>query len=209
MANKTTRRVPPAERRAAAAERRRIQEARERRRRIFTVGAIVVVVVAIVAAVTAGVVLQRRSATQQSAIPGVQSFTEDRGHVNGPVTYPQTPPAGGPHNPVWQNCGIYDQPVPNVNAVHSLEHGAVWITYQPSLPAAEVDQLRSRVRGQSYLLLSPYAGLPSPVVVSAWGKQLRLNSPTDSRLAAFLAAYRAKGPEPGAACDGGTGTPLQ
>ncbi|HET9972943.1 MAG TPA: DUF3105 domain-containing protein [Streptosporangiaceae bacterium] len=36
------------------------------------------------------------------------------------------------------NCGIYDQPVPNERAVHNMEHGAIWITYQPSLPQAQV-----------------------------------------------------------------------
>ena len=72
------------------------------------------------------------------------------------------------------NCGIYDQPVPSENAVHSLEHGAVWVTYQPDLPQAEVDKLRQLVRGHSHLLLSPYPDLPQPVVASGWGVQLQL-----------------------------------
>jgi hypothetical protein len=58
-------------------------------------------------------------------------------HVGGNIDYDQDlgiPPAGGPHNPSWQNCGFYDELVRDENAVHSLEHGAVWITYQPDLP---------------------------------------------------------------------------
>src|SRR5213592_4260101 len=90
---------------------------------------------------------------------GIVTFSDlARDHVNGPITYPQVPPVGGPHNPVWLNCGIYDRPVPNENAVHSLEHGAVWITYEPDLPAADVAQLRSLVRGHTYVILSPYPG---------------------------------------------------
>ncbi|MCP5096317.1 MAG: DUF3105 domain-containing protein, partial [Chloroflexi bacterium] len=52
------------------------------------------------------------------------------------------------------------------NAVHSMEHGAVWITYQPDLPADEIIELQDLVRGQPFLLLSPYPDLRGPVVVT-------------------------------------------
>jgi hypothetical protein len=144
-------------------------------------------------------------------------------HVPGPVVYSVTPPAGGPHNAEWMNCGIYDKPVPDERAVHNLEHGAVWITYSPSLPATEVSQLRSFVESQSvlspggappsrYIDLSPYPGLPSPVVISAWGFQLRVSSPSDPRLQRFVNTFRVSQkytPEYGAPCTGGLGTPLQ
>jgi hypothetical protein len=121
------------------------------------------------------------------------------------------------------NCGVYDQPVPNERAVHNLEHGAVWITYQPSLPQAEVSQLRAfvarqtivSIQGQStgsrYMDLTPYPGLPAPIVVSSWGFQLRLSSPADPRLQQFVNHFRASpkySPEYGGECTGGVGTPL-
>ena len=93
-----------------------------------------------------------------SGIPGVVAYDTtcwpaDRGdgpvaqalhhaHVAGPVAYSVTPPVGGDHSPVWLNCGVYDRPVPNERAVHDLEHGAVWVTYRPSLPATEVPSSR-------------------------------------------------------------------
>jgi hypothetical protein len=46
--------------------------------------------------------------------------------------------------------------------------------------------------------------LSTPVVASAWGKQLRLKSVDDPKLQEFIRAYR-KGPqtpEPGAPCTG-------
>jgi hypothetical protein len=133
-----------------------------------------------------------------------------RDHVNGPITYPQVPPVGGPHNPVWLNCGIYDRPAPNENAVHSLEHGAVWITYQPDLPATDVARLRSLVRNHAYAILSPYPGLPARVVASAWGVQLKATGADDSRLAQFIKTYEQgpQTPEPGAPCSGGRGVPI-
>ncbi|MGH2687596.1 MAG: DUF3105 domain-containing protein, partial [Actinomycetota bacterium] len=129
-------------------------------------------------------------------------------HVDTPVDYEQDPPVGGPHARTWQNCGFYDSRIEPEFAVHSLEHGAVWITYRPDLP----EQGRARVRElarQSYVLASPYEALEEPVVVSAWGKQLRLPSVDDSRLEEFLDAFREgpQTPEPGAPCDGGVGQP--
>jgi hypothetical protein len=144
-------------------------------------------------------------------LTGLETFADvDAGHVNGPVSYPQTPPVGGPHHPLWQNCGIYDQPVPNEQAVHSLEHGAVWITYRPDLATEEVALLRELVRGKSHALLSPYPGLPAPVVASAWGLQLKLDGADDARLPFFVQKYHSgpQTPEPGAPCSGAVGEPI-
>jgi len=129
-------------------------------------------------------------------------------HPSGDVDYEQSPPAGGPHNPVWQNCGFYDEPVSDENAVHSLEHGAVWITYSPDLPQDQVDELKNISDSESYVLVSPYPDLPSntPVVASAWGKQVGLSGSDDPDLESFIQAYRQgpQTPEPGAVCTGGT-----
>lgn len=144
-------------------------------------------------------------------IPGVVTYQNlSRQHVNGTVNYPQNPPVGGNHNPVWLNCGIYDAPVTNENAVHSMEHGAVWITYQTNLPTAQVQQLVNLVKGHAYVILSPYPGLPTPVVASAWGVQLKLQNASDSRIAKFITKYEQgpQTPEPGAPCSGGTGAPV-
>lgn len=195
---------------ARVAQLRREQAARERRNRLLIWSAVAVLVLAAVAAGALGVAFSRHGdSSADAAINGVRSFTEDRGHVTTPVRYPQTPPAGGPHNPVWLNCGVYASPVPNENAVHDLEHGAVWITYRPDLPAAQLATLKQLVGAQTYLDLTPYPGLPAPVVASAWGKQLRADGASDPRLARFVAAYRLNpaAPEPGAPCTGGTGTP--
>lgn len=130
-------------------------------------------------------------------------------HTEGPVDYAQTPPAGGEHDPEWQNQGFYTEPLRDENAVHTLEHGGVWITYQPDLPQGQVQQIRQKVEGRTCMLASPYEGLPSPVVASAWGKQLRLDSANDPALDQFISTYLqgAQTPEPGAACTGGKSSP--
>ena len=147
---------------------------------------------------------------------GTQTFPEpNHQHVTGQVVYDRTPPAGGAHSDVWLNCGIYDQPVPDPEAVHSLEHGAVWVTYQPSMPSGEVSVLRNVVAThyhgpQRYIVLSPYPGDPSLIVVSAWGAQLRLQSANDPRLVRFIDHFAggAQGGEPGGPCTGGDGAPI-
>lgn len=137
------------------------------------------------------------------------TFT-DRGHTTEPLTYKEVPPMGGPHWSDWANCGIYDKPIQNEQGVHSLEHGAIWITYQPDLPTAQVETLRNIVRQTGYRLVSPYPGLPHSLVATAWGYQLPLDSPDDPRLMQFINLHQQNpaGPEPGASCSGGVGTPL-
>ncbi len=128
-------------------------------------------------------------------------------HVAGPVQYAQTPPVGGDHAPVWQNCGFYREPIASELGVHSMEHGAVWVTYAPELSVSQVEVLRDLAADQTYVLVSPFPGLPTPVVASAWGVQLRLPSAGDRRLPEFVDRYRQgpQTPEPGAPCTGGVG----
>jgi hypothetical protein len=134
-------------------------------------------------------------------------------HVVGNVDYEQdlgTPPAGGPHNDVWQNCGFYDKPVRDENAVHSLEHGAVWITYLPSIPQDEIEVLRDLTESNGYVLVSPYPDQNSPVVATAWGKQLSLKRAEVPALERFVGAYSHRPRCPGSehdTCTGGTGRP--
>jgi hypothetical protein len=146
---------------------------------------------------------------EATPIAGLETFTvESAAHTEEPVDYPQDPPAGGPHAPAWQKCGAYDAPIRNENAVHSQEHGAVWITYQPDLPEDEVKKLE-KLTDDRYVLVSPYPDLDSPVVASAWGAQLRLDAADDPRLGEFITRFAGNGPEPGASCDSGIETTLE
>ncbi|MFB9375589.1 DUF3105 domain-containing protein [Kineococcus gynurae] len=202
---------PREEQRRARAERvAKMQQADRRsagRRRGAIIAGATVAVLAVAGGVTAVIVSQ----PDPPSLDAVQTFQYSNGeaHVTTPVDYAESPPVGGPHNGVPQTCGVYDTAVPNENAVHSLEHGAVWITYRPDLPADQVEALRADAQGQSYVLMSPYPDLPSPVVLSAWNNQLRLDSGEDPRIGAFLARFvqGSQTPEPGAACIG-NGAPI-
>ena len=131
-----------------------------------------------------------------------------RGHVAGTVDYPdypERPPMGGDHSGTPQQCAVYTEPIPAENAVHSLEHGAVWVTYDPDLASADdVAALEELVAGGSYRMLSPYPGLGVPVSAQAWNHAIRLDDAGDPRLAGFLDLLSANPdttPEPGATCE--------
>ena len=136
------------------------------------------------------------------ALIGLNAFGGN--HTLGSVDYAQIPPHSGDHSPVTQRCGFYSEPVGDEHAVHSLEHGVVWITYHPDLPQAQVDGLRELERTQEYMIVSPYPDLPAPVVISAWEQQTHLESASDPRLVELIGEYRNSplAPEPDGGCEG-------
>lgn len=197
----------PGSRRAAMREAARREEQRKSRRRLaLWIGGVGVV---LAVAVIAGVLLSRPGVPVAEPTSAVTFPEQSRDHAAGPVDYAVVPPVGGAHAEVGQNCGIYTDPVADENAVHSLEHGAIWVTYRPDLPEHQVKLLRDAVRELPYGLLSPYPGLPAPVVASVWGVQLKVESAADPELAIFIAKYAdgTKAPEPRGGCSGGVGQP--
>jgi hypothetical protein len=151
---------------------------------------------------------------QVQGLSGVTSYADlSHDHVAGPVDYPQTPPVGGPHWPPqtgstygWQRCAVYTEPVVDEFAVHSLEHGAVWLTYRPDAAAADVATLAALDEvDPAYVLVSPVADQPAPFMATAWGLQLTADSPADPRLRLFTQTYAGggQGGEKGADCANG------
>ncbi|KES07368.1 membrane protein [Streptomyces toyocaensis] len=210
-----------AARTARIEEMRRAEQARERRTRILTIAASVVVVAGLV---VGGVVLVRSQSDDEGAgaagdaknagsfvtgKDGVRTWkgTLGRNHVTKAVDYPVTPPVGGDHNPAWMNCNgdVYTDEINNTNAVHSLEHGAVWVTYNASADKADVDALAAKVKKTPYTLMSPVDGQKEPILLSAWGHQRTVTGAEDPDVDAFFEKFvqGQQTPEPGAACTNG------
>lgn len=173
--------------------------ARKKRRNALVWGGVCVLLV------LGAVAFSYRYYTQRQFLSTVTTASYRAGmHVAGPITYTETPPLGGQHNVAWQNCGIYEVPIHNEHAVHSMEHGAVWITYRPGLPADQLERLKT-LASDDFMLLSPYPGLDSPVVASAWNHQIRLADAADPRLQQFIGQFKnnpSTTPEFGAPCAG-------
>ncbi|MFC0503165.1 DUF3105 domain-containing protein [Micromonospora costi] len=133
------------------------------------------------------------------AIDGIVNYREKdpelvkgSNHQPGKVNYTILPPVAGPHNQSWQNCmgDVYDAPIANEHAVHSLEHGAIWVTYRPDLAADQVSKLADKVRGNEKMLMSPFDGLDKPISLQAWGYQLKVDNADDSRIDEFIKTLR-------------------
>ncbi|MGK5114346.1 MULTISPECIES: DUF3105 domain-containing protein [unclassified Geodermatophilus] len=174
-------------------------------------GAVAVVVFA--AAVITYAVVQVNQAEEGridsvDEIAGVATFEYAAGqeHVTTPVQYEQSPPVGGPHDGEWADCTgtVYDVDIRHENAVHSLEHGAVWITYDPDALSEDEIATLAELADESGRMLSPYAGQDSPVSIQSWNHQLKVDSVEDVRLtqfADFLTYNQEFFPEPGASCE--------
>jgi hypothetical protein len=122
------------------------------------------------------------------------------------VAYTSSPPFGGSHDENWAACNgvVYPNAVRTETLVHSLEHGAVWIAYNPDQISGDaLSTLSAKVSGQPYTVMSPYPGLDQPISLQSWGHQLKLSDAGDIRIDQFIQALRRNAnthPEPGASC---------
>ncbi len=128
----------------------------------------------------------------------VSEASAGREHVSGSIDYDHRFPLSGPHNPTWVEPGVYDTPQRKEQLVHALEHGNIVIYYDK--PGSEVmGRLREwagRYDNQwSGIVVTPAAGLGESIVLSAWTKRLRLDEFAAAPAAAFIDAYRGRGPE--------------
>ncbi|MFD0356465.1 DUF3105 domain-containing protein [Streptomyces sp. NPDC127110] len=199
------------------AEMRRAEQSRERRNKFLAIGISTAIVAGLVGFGAWVLIDQKQKekdeeAARKAPVSGEQTWDAKklgRNHVETQVKYEMNPPVGGDHNPRWMNCNgdVYKNAVPEVNAVHSLEHGAVWVTYNEKADKAEVDKLAAKVGKTPYTLLSPVKEQAGAIMLSAWGKQLTVDKADDPRVAQFFTKYvqGPQTPEPGAACTNGLG----
>ncbi|MEV7541929.1 DUF3105 domain-containing protein [Streptomyces sp. NPDC089915] len=203
------------------AEMRRAEKARDRRNKIIAISVSTAVVAGLIGFGSWLIIEQKQkdkdaaaatAAARKAPVNGEQSWDVKklgRNHVETPVKYEMNPPVGGDHNPRWMNCNgdVYKNEIPEVNAVHSLEHGAVWVTYNDKADKADVDALAGKVGKTPYTLMSPDKTQAGTIMLSAWGKQLTVDKADDPRVAQFFTKYvqGPQTPEPGAACTNGLG----
>lgn len=199
----------PAKREDAAKRRREGRmKAYERNRRQWMITKIAAALIALLIVAGVAYLIVDKSNNNDSIPDGVTSYTYAAGsHDDNFNAWTEVPPVGGTHNNTWQQCQYYSAPINPGMGVHSMEHGAVWITYSPDLPQDQIDKIKELADGQDYVLASPYAGLPTPVVLSAWNHQLQLQSINDNRVDQFIKVFKHSQkytPEYRATCESGS-----
>lgn len=207
---RTQQNTDPHSRQARIAEMRRAEKSRERRNKAVAI-TISTVIVAGLVGFGAWVLIDQKQTEQRKkeAAEQIRKEAEEvrkkpvegeqlwdaknlgRNHVETPVKYEMNPPVGGDHHPRWMNCNgdVYKNPLPEVNAVHSLEHGAVWVTYNEKAAKADVDKLAATVGKTPYTLMSPIKEQTGAIMLSAWGKQLTVETADDPRVKQFFTKY--------------------
>ncbi|MFN2587257.1 MAG: DUF3105 domain-containing protein [Actinomycetota bacterium] len=119
-------------------------------------------------------------------------------HVTTDVAYDSSPPASGQHRPQAAPCGTHATPIEDELFVHTLEHGAVGVLYEPGLPVDQVRRIEEIVGGyDSYTLSVPYLGeMETPIAVVAWAHIMRLNEVDAPAIREFFDVFREGGDAP-------------
>jgi len=141
------------------------------------------------------------AAEGQSALARVRTMASaGGGHLSPGQThvYESRIPTSGIHDQRWITPGLYERPQRPTQLVHALEHGNIVIYYER--PAADVlqtlDAWADLYDGQwDGVVVTPMSGLGETVVLTAWHKRLDLSPFDPAAAAAFIDAYRGRGPE--------------
>jgi len=133
-------------------------------------------------------------------------------HTDQPVNYASDPPVSGAHRLTPADCGVYSQQIPKENMVHTLEHGAVGVLYQPDADPKEIAEIEQLVKSyDSHTFSAPYPGLENPYTVVAWAHLMRLDELDTAAIREFIGAFRQGGdaPEANQECPLGIDSPFQ
>ncbi len=155
---------------------------------------------ATVVIIVGGIFLVSNSGPSTKPLMG-QVVAVSGGHVpqGTPLQYSTNPPAGGQHYDTTAHAGIYDTSnLPaDGNLVHSLEHGAVILWYNPKrLSTDQMNKLKTifnQTSGKG--IMAPRSSMDVPVGLSSWGQVLKLKNIDEKQVKGFFETNNNRGPE--------------
>lgn len=166
------------------------------------------VLVAIIAVLFIGmfgyVTVKKKGAPPETPRPGAEQADMGQKHVAvGAVKYggPE-PPTSGDHTThiPWQ---AYDQEVPDENIVHNLEHGGIYISYRPDLPADQIAKIKGLFSkpfsndkfSPIKTVVAPRAANGSPIIMSSWNRNMKLDTFDEAKMMEYYLRNVGKAPE--------------
>lgn len=159
----------------------------------------------------------KEQAKLEKPLAGEVIASEGANHISsGEVAeYNTNPPTSGPHYADSAPAGIYDNPVPDGNLIHSMEHGAVILWYKPSssmdnqpaegtesaktdgLSLQDIDRLKQIFSSASVSkkIMVPKVSLDAPIALTSWGRLLKLQTIDEVQIKTFMETNENRGPE--------------
>ena len=148
--------------------------------------------------------------TRTDLVDGAPEVTINE-HVSGAIDYSDysNPPTYGPHHGplndsdgnsiVPRPTGVYSTPQPDEDLVHNLEHGHIWISYNPSLiSTSDLNLLEAFVNDggtNAGVILTPRSANTTAIAVTSWVHLLELDTFDDQQIRDFVNTNRGHAPE--------------
>ncbi len=160
---------------------------------ILTIGGFTIVVIAIII----GIAL---SSPASKPPLGTEYPIVSRDHIAVGATHPpynSNPPTSGAHYEDPAPWGVKTEQLPDETLIHNLEHGGIWISYQPqNTDPATIQKLTDLAsRYKSKVVLEPRPEDDKPIALASWGRLLTLDTYDETVIKDFIARNKDKGPE--------------
>jgi hypothetical protein len=111
------------------------------------------------------------------------------------VTYNSNPPTSGPHaGPApW---GFNTEEIPDINAIHNIEHGGIWISFKNLNDDATATLGEIARQNSASVIVSPRESNDTSISVASWGRLMQLDTVDENRINEFIRQNKNKSPEP-------------
>ncbi|MFY9227820.1 MAG: DUF3105 domain-containing protein [Candidatus Microsaccharimonas sp.] len=162
-----------------------------------------VVLAVIVLGFTATIVVVKMSGPPEPPRPGIEQSDSGNEHVDSNEYGGDQPPTSGPHaGPL--SWGVYDTEVRDDRVIHNMEHGGIYVSYQPSLPKDQIEKLTNLLSAPfsnsefqpTKIILAPRAANKSPIMLSSWLRSEALESYDEDKVVNYIKGNLGKSPEP-------------
>lgn len=153
-----------------------------------------------------GVAVAVKDSRPETPRPGDEQEDKGAQHIqaqNSPEYDGAEPPTSGDHAEAV-NKGVYQTELPDVNTIHNLEHGYIYVSYQPDLPQAEIDKMEllffepfsNSEFSPTKVIMAPRAANESPIVLSSWNRSQKFDSYDEEAMMQYYLKNVSKSPEP-------------